>query len=296
MHEADRFIRYLKFEKRYSEHTLTAYRKDLAQFFDFAVKTYEAERPGDITYMFVRSWVVHLMDRGLKPRTVNRKISTLKSFFGFLLREKRITTDPMVRVVGPKAGKNLPVVVRATQMETLLNHDAFPDDFSGMRDRCIIETLYGTGMRRAELCGLKLDDLDTRQRTVRVLGKRNKERIVPLGPSLAKLLGRYLKERKSFMQDAGINAEYLFLEKSGPVRPEKVYGIVKKYLSLVSTDKKRSPHLLRHTFATHMLDNGADINAIKELLGHASLAATQVYTHNSAEKLKKAYKQAHPHS
>jgi len=294
MDPAGRFIKYLQYEKRYSGHTLTAYRKDLEQFFGFMADTYRVETPGDLTYFYIRSWVVSLMDGGLTPRTVNRKISSLKSFFRFLLREKAIRTNPMTRIVAPKVPKRLPGFVQKDHMETLLDRAGFPEGFEGLRDRTILEMLYGTGMRRAELCGLRLSDLDRSGATVKVLGKRNKERIVPLGPGLARLLNEYLRERAAHAGEAGTATDALFLEKGKAMKPEKAYALVRKYLRRMTAGQHAGPHVLRHTFATHMLDAGADINAIKELLGHASLAATQVYTHNSVEKLKNVYKQAHP--
>ena len=288
----ERFIRYLQFEKRFSPHTVTAYQNDLKQFFDFLIcKQLDLSV---VTHKNVRGWMVELMDNGSEAKTINRKISSLRSFYKFLLREKLLDTNPMTHVQAPKIPKRLPVVVSEQKMNELLDSgDAFKDDFGGLRDRLIIELLYGTGMRLSELVNLKESDINTYEQHIKVLGKRNKERIIPINSSLTKLIGEYT--RKKLDQNFYNKASSLIVTNEGKdVYSKFIYRIVKSSLAHISTHDKKSPHTLRHTFATALLNRGADLNAIKELLGHSSLAATQVYTHNSVEKLKLIYKQAHP--
>ena len=288
----ERFIRYLQFEKRFSPHTVTAYQNDLKQFFDFLIcKQLDLSV---VTHKNVRGWMVELMDNGSEAKTINRKISSLRSFYKFLLREKLLDTNPMTHVQAPKIPKRLPVVVSEQKMNELLDSgDAFKDDFGGLRDRLIIELLYGTGMRLSELVNLKESDINTYEQHIKVLGKRNKERIIPINSSLTKLIGEYT--RKKLDQNFYNKASSLIVTNEGKdVYSKFIYRIVKSSLAQISTHDKKSPHTLRHTFATALLNRGADLNAIKELLGHSSLAATQVYTHNSVEKLKLIYKQAHP--
>jgi integrase/recombinase XerC len=231
------------------------------------------------------------MEDGLDARSVNRKITALKTFYKFALKSHLIQLNPMLKVVSPKVSKKLPVYVEADRLDLLLDKVEFPQNFEGARDHLILELLYGTGMRRSELLELKIDDIDFRLGQIKVTGKRNKQRIIPLFDALSEALQSYLKIRQSQVTD------HLFLlcdEKGSRLYPEKIYRIVKKYLSMVSTQSKRSPHTLRHSFATEMLNKGADLNSIKEILGHANLSATQVYTHNSIEKLRAIYKKAHP--
>lgn len=290
-----RFLSYLKYEKRFSSHTLTAYQTDLRQFFDFMKEQYQVTNLEEITHFFIRSWIVSLMDKKTKTKSVSRKISTLRSFFRFLLREKIIGQNPMLKIIAPKIPKRLPNFVSKENMELLFKHVEFGEGYQGIRDRVILELLYGTGIRRTELVGLNDKSVDFGNDTIKVLGKRNKERIVPLTPSLIALLKKYLVEKNSFLETCNQENDSLILDsRCRRIYPQLVYRTVKKFLGTVTTSNKKSPHILRHTFATHMLNNGADINAIKELLGHSSLAATQVYTHNTIEKLKKIYKQAHP--
>lgn len=292
---ADRFLKFLKFEKRYSSHTITAYSKDLEQFFEYIQKNYECNNIKEVTHFYVRSWMVSLMDVKTHPKTVNRKISTLKSFFKFMLREKAVDRNPMTRVVAPKVPKKLPEYIQKDSMDFLLRHVDYGEGYEGIRNRTIIELLYNTGMRRAELTGLKEQSIDFGNETVKVLGKRNKERIIPLMPTMITLLKEYLTAKKNQQKACKTENDFLLLDiKCKPMNDAAVYKIVKHHLAQATTSSKKSPHILRHTFATHMLNNGADINAIKELLGHASLAATQVYTHNTIDKLKKIHKQAHP--
>ncbi|HYG15643.1 MAG TPA: tyrosine-type recombinase/integrase [Bacteroidia bacterium] len=288
------FTEYLAVEKKYSYHTLTAYQNDLDQFSQYLTENYGTISVSDISHGHVRSWLASLLGNEVKATSVNRKISSLKSFFKYLRKNGRITGDPMLKVQAPKKPKQLPVFVEKSKMEVLteriLPEDA--DSFEGLRNRVIIELLYGTGMRLSELINLKESDTDTANHTVKVLGKRNKERIIPMPPTLSKLVENYLAEK----QKETDKSLYLFGNKGNKLYPRLVYNIVKGNLGLVTTVKKRSPHVLRHSYATHLLENGADLNAIKELLGHSSLAATQVYTHNTIDRLKDIHKKSHPKS
>ncbi len=293
MSSVERFIQYLQFEKRSSSHTVDAYRTDLGQFQSFISATYQLEALEEVSHFYIRSWVVSMLDAGLSAASVRRKLSTLKSFFRFLLQRKIISKNPMRQVSIPKTGKRLPVTTLAKDMEQLLDHTGFSDDYNGWRDRLVLEMLYGLGLRRSELLQLRLADVDWQSRLVKITGKGNKQRLVPFGPSLHRLLENYMEVRKQYFPVAGNPCVFL-TEKGEPMYPKLVYNIVKRYLLLIPALDKRSPHVLRHSFATHLSENGADLNAIKGLLGHANLAATQVYTHNSIEKLKKVYRQAHP--
>ncbi len=288
----EQFIQYLQFEKRFSPLTVTAYQKDLNQFLVFLALS-ESELL-IVTHQQVRSWMVELMDQGNEAKTINRKISSLRSFYKFLQRNELIRANPMNQVRAPKIPKRLPVVITEQKMDTLLDGGFnFIDGFSGLRDRLIIELLYGTGIRLAELVGLKDEDVDIYEQQIRVLGKRNKQRIIPVHSSLAKLITDYKFQKLS--QNFDNKSKTLIVTDNGrDVYSKFVYRTVRTVLSTVSTHDKKSPHILRHSFATSLLNRGADLNAIKELLGHSSLAATQVYTHNSVEKLKAIYKQAHP--
>ncbi|MCF8346109.1 MAG: tyrosine-type recombinase/integrase [Bacteroidales bacterium] len=286
----DHFLAYLRTEKRYSENTLISYQKDLEQYHAFC---HENGKEGmDLFFKTIRNWVVSMMEQGHAPRTIHRKLSSLRSYCKFLIRIGDIESDPVEKVLKPKMNKRLPQFVDVNGMNDLLDQYDFGDDYFGVRNRLVINLLYQTGIRRSELIGLKCFSVDTGQGMVKVVGKRNKERIIPLGRELSLEIERYLVQRNKAFPGAG---DALFLSAKGlPAYPQLVYRIVSKYIGLVTTLDKTSPHILRHTFATHMLNNGADINAIKELLGHASLSATQVYTHNSFEKLKSIYNQAHP--
>ncbi len=290
-----RFLSHLQYEKRYSSNTLTAYETDLGQFFSYLEKEYQTEDVKIITHFYIRSWIVSLIDAKISPRSVNRKITALKSFFRFLMREKVLEHNPMVKVQSPKTGKKLPAFIDEQKMENLFTIIKFPEGFGGIRDRTILEVFYGTGIRLSELVNLKIKDVNVGNQTIKVLGKRNKERILPVSFSLAASLKNYSKERATFISGKECIAETLFIDnRCNTIYPKFVYRLVKKYLGMVTTGDKKNPHVLRHTFATHLLNNGAEISAVKELLGHASLAATQVYTHNTIEKLKNIYKQAHP--
>lgn len=285
----DKFLQYLQFEKRLSNHTLVAYSGDLSQFYEYLQTTYEIKDLLEINHTVIRSWIVSMMEQKITPRSVNRKITTLKTFYKFLLRQNLVSENPMLKIQSPKTSKRLPVFVEKEKMNDLLDNLSFEENLEGIRNKLIIEMFYATGMRLSELINLKEKNIDLSSCQLKVLGKRNKERIIPFGNELKHKIEAYIKSKSSNTD------EFLFVGKSGKKIYEKLaYRIVKKYLSLVTTLDKKSPHILRHTFATHMLNNGADLNAIKELLGHANLSATQVYTHNTVEKLKNIHKLAHP--
>jgi len=289
----ENFLQFIQFEKRYSVNTLISYKKDLEQFQVFLHLQYADVPLEQVVFPHVRSWVVHLMQEGINPRSINRKLSTLRSFYKFLLRNGIIRQNPTQGLQGPKTSKRNPSFVPESAMEQLLDKLVFPEGFEGIRDRTLLETFYFTGIRRAELMGIKEEDIDFGMHTLKVLGKRKKERLIPLSPVLEELLKTYIREKSK----AGFTSENLFVDNKGrPVQARFVYSLVNKYLSAVTTIERKSPHTLRHTFATHMLNNGAELNAIKEIMGHASLAATQIYTHNSLEKLKQVHKKAHPRS
>jgi integrase/recombinase XerC len=292
----ERFINYIQFEKRYSPHTVAAYRSDLEQFFaHLTANGHPPASPADITHHDIRSWMVTLMDEDKRTaRSINRKVATLRKYFKFLLQEQVITANPAAKVNTPKIPKSLPVVVEDAKLAKMLDSDTvFDDGFEGQRDKLVIELLFGTGIRLAELLGLKETDFNPYEGTIKVLGKRNKERIIPVNRELATLLADYVVLKKNQNFDNKL-LTLIVTNKGTNAYPKLIYLIVQKYLSNISTNKKRSPHVLRHTFATALLNNGADLNSIKELLGHANLSATQVYTHNSVERLKSIYKLAHP--
>jgi integrase/recombinase XerC len=291
MHQ-EAFTNYLRFEKRLSPHTVTAYSNDLDQFFIYLKNVYSLTDILEVNHSIIRSWIVSLMENKISARSVNRKISTLKSFYKYLVREKVLEINPMHKIQSPKNPKRLPVFVEESKMNALIEDVSFTDDFEGRRNLLIIELLYTTGMRRIELVNLKETDFNYHNSTVKVLGKRNKERLIPLTPEMKALIKEYVDQRNKSIE---IKSDYLFLtEKGNQIYPGAVYRIVKHSLEKVTTLAKKSPHVLRHTFATHLLNNGANLNAIKELLGHANLAATQIYTHNTIEKLKSVYSKAHP--
>ena len=284
------YLAYLRTEKRYSEHTLISYRKDLEQYHAFCQD--HGNEGMDLFFKTIRNWVVAMMEQGYTPRTIHRKLSSLRSYCKYLIRKGALDTDPVEKVLKPKMNKRLPQFVDEKGINELLDHYDFGDDYPGVRNRLLVNLLYQTGIRRSELAGLTLGSVDLRQGMVRVRGKRDKERLIPLGKELAEEIERYLELRSEMFPDSG---EVLLLtDRGAPVYVQMVYRVVNKYLRLITTLEKTSPHILRHSFATHMLNNGAELNAIKELLGHSSLSATQVYTHNTFEKLKSIYKQAHP--
>lgn len=285
------FFDYLKYEKRYSNHTVTSYQNDIAQFTSFINPQKEEIDLQEINHQQIRAWVSDLMKHKIAARSVNRKLSALKSFFKFLQRQQIIEVNPMSKISGPKTPKRLPSFVDEHQMEDLFTEVKFDEGFAGQRDKLILDLLYQTGIRRSELTHLKETDVDLFNSSIKVLGKRNKERIIPISLVLKRNLESYLQVKKELKLS---NPMLLVSEKGNTLSEQSVYNSVKKYLSQITTIQKKSPHVLRHTFATHLLNNGADINAVKDLLGHANLSATQVYTHNTIEKLKKSYKQAHP--
>ncbi len=287
------FLDHLKYQKRYSRHTLISYEHDLGAFFTFLTGQYGSPEPGDIKPAFVRSWLANLKETGNGSRTINRKISALKSFFKFLLKQQVIKLSPMASVTGPRQPKRLPVFVDAKDISTLFNYVEFPDNWTGRTEKLLLRLLYDTGIRKSELIGLQDQHIDRRNSTIKVLGKGNKERIIPVSAALANDLYQYSADKRSAVENSTGN-ELFMTEKGKKLDPKYVYNVVKKYLSLVTTVDKKSPHILRHSFATHLMNNGADLNAVKELLGHSSLAATQVYTHNTIEKLKDVFKKAHP--
>lgn len=289
----EEFLDFLRYEKRFSRHTVTAYQTDLTQFAAYLRQEYELADLRQATHPLIRSWVVSLMSQDLDPRTVNRKVACLRSLFKFLLRTHQVEANPMLRVKAPKMAKKLPEFVPEEALNRLLNNFEFEDNFGGVRDQLILETLYGTGIRLSELLGITDADLDLHGCTVRVTGKGDKQRLVPLNPSLLLVLERYRSARLAEFGPGG--GVLLRTDKGQPLYEKLVYRTVKRYLSQISTSAAHQhPHSLRHAFATHLLGKGADLNAIKELLGHASLAATQVYTHLSVDRLKSVFDQAHP--
>ncbi len=299
----DRFIRYIKFEKRYSPHTVSAYQSDLDQFIAFInnpegktpAPSPEITHPSQITHYQIRNWMVELMNDQIMARSINRKIATLRKYFKFLLQEGVIEINPASKIITPKIPKNLPVIVEDVKLSQMLDeNEVFSHDFKGLRDKLVIEMLFGTGMRLSELLGIKDSDINVYEGTIKVLGKRNKERIIPVNHELKLLLAEYQQLKKNQDFSGNNSLTLIVTDKGANAYSKLIYLIVQKYLSYISTQNKRSPHVLRHTFATSLLNRGADLNAIKELLGHANLSATQIYTHNSVERLKSIYKQAHP--
>ena len=288
------FLQHIRYEKRLSHHTLLAYENDLLQFTEFLQEHHPGTSHARADHLLIRAWIVHLVEAKLDKSTVNRKIATLRSFYGYLLRRQHINVDPMQKIVALKMSKKLPTFVEEKPMATLLDDIEFPDDFIGLRDKLVLELLYGTGIRLSELTGLKPTDVNLYDHTITVLGKRNKHRIVPLTPPLFELIGQYQQQKATFFDEKADPTTLIVSDKGIAAYPVLIQRIVSKYLSLVTTLDKKSPHVLRHTFATHLLNRGADLNAIKDLLGHSSLAATQIYTHTSLEQLKKAHDQAHP--
>jgi integrase/recombinase XerC len=286
------FVDYLKFEKRYSKHTVVSYETDLVSFFDYVVTQYGETPLNQLSHIYIRSWLASLKDQGLTAKSINRKISSLKSFFKYQLKAGVIKQTPMTKIVSPKNEKRLPNFVADKDIKTLFDHVEFPDTWQGKTERLLLLLFYNTGMRLSEVINLKDSQVNASNHSLKILGKGNKERIVPISPEILNEIRNYQIERNHLINE---RIDLLLInEKGKPLSPRGVYSSVKKYLSLVTTIEKRSPHVLRHTFATHLTNNGADLNAVKELLGHSSLAATQIYTHNTIEKLKNIYKKAHP--
>jgi len=289
----EQFMQYSEMEKKQSKHSCDAYASDLRQFSDFLEIQYQVKEIRDFNHLQIRSWIASMMQAGISARSISRKISTLKSLYKFMRKQDWVMDNPMVKIQLPKVSKKLPVFVDEQAIDKLFGSDQFNEDFTGKRDELILHVHYGTGMRLSELINLKVKDIDMYKSQLKVLGKRNKERIIPISNELKALIQAFLMIRA----EMGFDLPELFCTDKGKIMyPRLVYQIVHVALSGVTTIQKRSPHVLRHTYATHLLNNGADLNAIKELLGHANLSATQVYTHNSIERLKEVYKKKHPRS
>jgi len=284
---------YLKLEKNYSDHTVKAYLADLNRFLDFSRDEYQLESIEEVPYSIIRSWIVSMVEGGVSNRSINRKVSSLKSYYKFLLKTGTLNSSPLAKHKALKTRTKVQVPFSQKEIEMVIELLGAEEGFEGLRNKLIVELFYSAGLRRAELVGLQLADLDLEQRTLKVLGKRNKERLLPLLPSVASTLGAYLAEREKLADLR--DPEFLLLSKKGVKLYETlVYRIINNYFSKASQKVKRSPHILRHSFATHLLNEGADLNAVKELLGHSSLASTQVYTHNSIARLKEVYQNTHP--
>ena len=289
-----KFIDYLLLEKKYSPQTVVAYQKDIEAFQLFLTQEFTNSEVSKANYSQIRSWIVQLVDCAISNRTINRKISSLNSYYKFLLKTESINANPLVKHKALKVSKKIQIPFSETEINSVLNN-MNTDTFEDVRDKLIVELFYSTGIRRIELVQLQLKDVDLSQGHIKVLGKRNKERIVPLLPSVIKTVETYLQKRTKL--DTIIDPSILFLTKKGAkVYEMLVYRIITGYFDNISTKVKKSPHILRHSFATHLLNNGADLNSVKEILGHSSLAATQVYTHNSVAELKKVYEKSHPRS
>lgn len=287
------FIDYLKFEKRYSEHTIRSYQDDLISFFGFLQQQFGQLSLHEISPTFIRSWLASLKAGHISSRSINRKISSLKSFFKYQLRSGNLEQTPLSNIVSPKINKRLPIYVEQKDISTLFSHVEFPDTWNGQTDKLVMEIFYNTGMRLNELINIKENQVDFSNSSIKILGKGNKERIIPLGADMRSSIKKYIEKKREEFRDFD-DAFLLVNSKGKKLYPKFVYLSVKKYLGAVTTLDKKSPHVLRHTFATHLTNGGAELNSVKELLGHSSLAATQVYTHNTIEKLKDVYKKAHP--
>lgn len=286
------FLKYIEFEKRYSKHTVITYKNDLEQFNIFLSNLDQQLNLQSVVYPHIRSWVITLVEDGISPSSVNRKMASLRSYYKFLMKSGALKKDPTVQLKALKTSKRLPQFAQESEMQRLFDLVDFGNDFTGKRDELMMELLYATGIRRSELIALKVDSINLGKSQIKVLGKRNKERIIPLNTEVAELIQKYLKMRDEAFGNT--NNFLLLTDKGEQLYDGFVYRKVKRYLGATTSLEKKSPHILRHTFATHLLNNGADLNAVKELLGHSSLAATQVYTHNSLDKLKKVFEQAHP--
>ena len=287
------FTDYLLLERKYSPHTVAAYTKDIECFFDFVSKEYQLKSLLTVNYSMVRSWIVHLVDTGISNSSINRKISSLKTYYKFLLKTSQISETPLAKHRALNVAKKLQIPFSQTEVEDVLELFDNANDFQTLRDKLIVELFYSTGIRRAELIGLRLSDVSEIQKTIKVLGKRNKERIIPLLPSVLVTIARY-KIFRDALPGLGTSNILLVTSKGNAIYETLVYRVITRYFSEISLKVKKSPHILRHSFATHLLNQGAELNAVKELLGHASLASTQVYTHNSIDTLKQVYKNTHP--
>lgn len=293
MNNLKAFQDYLQLEKNYSLHTVNAYVNDLVFFQEFLIENFDTEKLEDVNYSMIRSWIVSMVDNDISNSSVNRKISSLKSFYKFLLKTKQIENSPLLKHKSLKTPKKIQIPFSEKELDQVLNQLTYPEGFDGIRDKLIIDLFYTTGIRRVELIDLKMQNVDLSSNTLKVLGKRNKERILPILPIISKQIRSYLLERTKI--EVIKDKEHFFLMLKGvKLNDSFVYRLINYYFSNVSEKVKRSPHILRHTFATHMLNNGADLNSVKELLGHSSLASTQVYTHNSLAELKKVYGNSHP--
>lgn len=287
------FYGYLSLERRFSPHTLTAYRGDLQNFIAHCTEQQCLTSVSEVRHLHIRAWIVVQMQAGQSARSINRRLSCLKTYFRFLKKRGLIERDPMQKVVAPKTGKRLPVFVQESQMAALFAHISFGDDYRGKLHRLVLELLYATGIRRSEASNLKISDIDLGRSVLRISGKGNKQRMAPFARYLSDMIEDFLATRNATF--SGSDQPWLLLNRKGErLSPDSIYHIVHDHLSAVTTVEQRSPHVLRHSFATHLSNNGADLNAIKELLGHSNLAATQIYMHNSIERLQKVYEQAHP--
>jgi integrase/recombinase XerC len=287
------FLKYLEFEKRYSPHTLTSYRNDLNHFTVFLQQTAYQVQPEDAEHQHIRGWLIQMVQAGMSPASINRKIATLRSYYKYGLRNQLIDSDPSSKVKMLKGDKSLPVFAKERELTDALDRMVYIEGFEGKRDQLVMEILYGTGTRLSELINLLVSDIDLHMKQVKVLGKRNKQRIIPLPTSLVPLISKYQEIKRNEFVD-NYSPHLIVNNKGRQAYPMLIYRIVNKALKSVPSLEKQSPHILRHTFATHLLNKGAELNAVKELLGHASLAATQVYTHNSIERLKEVFNQSHP--
>tara|TARA_B110000003_G_scaffold113243_1_gene115819 strand:- start:608 stop:1498 length:891 start_codon:yes stop_codon:yes gene_type:complete len=293
MNFIDTFIEYLLLEKKYSIHTITAYKNDLYSLKNFCVETYQQEDLENINYSQIRSWIVYMVESKVSNRSINRKISSLKSFYKYLQKIKLITISPLTNHKALKTRKKIQIPFSINEVNEVLLTISKEASFKDIRDKLIVELFYSTGMRRAELINLKISSINFSEKHIKVLGKRNKERLLPLISSVVESLKLYIK----FRDKIKCKSDYLLLtQKGNKIYETLVYRVINNYFSKVSSKLKKSPHILRHSFATHLINEGADLNSVKELLGHSSLASTQVYTHNSLNQLKKVYKQAHPRS
>jgi len=294
--ESELFLNYLTVERRFSKHTITSYQTDLLQFANYIKNTYELDEIKEISHLYIRSWIVSLMESKIDAKSVNRKISTLRSFYKFLIKTEAVDKNPMLKIQAPKISKKLPEFLDEKKMDALFDIMANDGkDYYQVRDFLILDFFYRTGVRLSELIELKMPEVNLYNLTITVTGKRNKVRQIPISMSFRQAIEKYTVLRKDFLKSTGLDSQYFFIENKGnKMYPVFVYRLVKANIKMVSTGKKKSPHVLRHTFATAMLNNGADINAIKEILGHSNLSATQIYTHNTIEKLKEVYKQAFP--
>ncbi|MDA9849575.1 tyrosine-type recombinase/integrase [Flavobacteriaceae bacterium] len=285
------FFDYLEIEKKYSSNTIEAYRNDLNVFAGFLIDEFEVNNINNTSYSYIRSWIVDLVNKGISNRSINRKITSLNSYFKFLLKIDLISENPLTNHKALKTQKKIQLPFSENEMVNVLDIDNYEDNFTGVRDRLIIDLFYTTGIRRIELIQLMISDLNINNKYIKVFGKRNKERIIPLIDSTINILNKYLSYRDELKSDE----TFLFITSKGkPVYEKLIYRIINKYFDTISTKVKKSPHIIRHSFATHLLNNGADLNSVKDLLGHSSLAATQVYTNRSIDEIKKVFAKSHP--